>query len=253
MGALHQGHISLIDRSVGMNDCTVLSIFVNPTQFNLASDFENYPRTDEIDIALARSRNVACVYLPTEEVMYPDNSSVVVEPGTASLPMEGLMRPGHFRGVTTVVAKLLNAVAPDRAYFGKKDFQQLAVIRQMVTDLDFPTEIIGVETVRENDGLALSSRNVLLLPEHRASATSLSRGLFAARSAHQVGNFSSTDLALIVRNEMITSGITRIDYVTVCHPESLKELNTTEQGAIVCVAAWCGNVRLIDNIELPAL
>ena len=253
MGALHRGHTALIDESIRMNDSTVLSIFVNPTQFNVSSDFDNYPRSDEADLALAEQHKVSCVYLPSREVMYPSHSSVVVEPGTASYPMEGVMRPGHFRGVTTVVTKLLNAVAPHRAYFGKKDYQQLAVLRQMISDLDFMVEIIGLETVREHDGLALSSRNVRLLPDHRAAATSISRGLFRAVDEHKAGRCSASDLSHIVRREIEASGATRIDYVTVCHMETLQELATTQDGAVICVAAWYGDVRLIDNVELTQL
>jgi pantoate--beta-alanine ligase len=228
----------------------VLSIFVNPTQFNVAEDFDKYPRTLEHDLHIAEQNNIDVVYAPTVDVMYPKGSSVVVQPGTSSVRMEGAMRPGHFAGVTTVVSKLFNAVLPHRAYFGKKDFQQLAVIQEMVRDLDFPIEIVGVDTVRESDGLAMSSRNVRLTRENRAAASSISEGLFAARTRHELGEHNSRDLLELVTSYISQHDSANIEYVDVCNPVDLNSIDDTSAGAVICVAAWFGDVRLIDNVEL---
>lgn len=252
MGALHRGHATLMRHSVQENNVSVLSIFVNPTQFNVADDFEKYPRTFETDLEIARENQISAVYAPTVETMYPPSSSVTVQPGTASHGMEGAMRPGHFEGVTTVVAKLFNSVLPHRAYFGKKDYQQLAVIRQMVVDLNFPIEIIGVDTVREADGLALSSRNVRLTQQHRDDASAISQGLFTALRMHQGGVHDSQKLKEAVNSTVSESQLAKIEYVEICHPTTLTPIVNTQDGAVICVAAWYGDVRLIDNIELPS-
>lgn len=253
MGALHQGHSTLMHHSTENNDVSVLSIFVNPTQFNVVEDFAKYPRTFDADIEIARQLNIDAVYAPTVDAMYPPESSVTVSPGSAANGMEGSMRPGHFEGVTTVVAKLFNTVLPHHAYFGKKDYQQLAVIRQMVSDLNFSVEIIGVETVREEDGLALSSRNVRLSGEHRIAATAISRGLFAAQTSHENGQHETNTLKEMVTTAISQSSVDRIEYVEVCDPQSLQPVEMTERGAVICVAAWYGDVRLIDNIELQPI
>ncbi len=250
MGALHAGHATLLQHCVKNNSASVLSIFVNPTQFNVAEDFDKYPRTFEHDLRIAEQNNIDVVYAPSVDVMYPSGSSVVVHPGTASERMEGAMRPGHFEGVTTVVSKLFNAVLPNRAYFGKKDFQQLAVIQQMVKDLNFPIDIIGVETAREPDGLAMSSRNVRLTPENRDAATSISEGLFAARSKHQSGEHNSQVLSDLVVSRISQHDAANIEYVDICDPLDLRTIPDTSAGAVICVAAWFGDVRLIDNVEL---
>lgn len=251
MGALHHGHSTLMQYSIEGNDVSVLSIFVNPTQFNVAEDFAKYPRTFESDAEIARLKNIDVVYAPTVEAMYPSGSSVTISPGSAAKGMEGVMRPGHFEGVTTVVGKLFNTVLPHRAYFGKKDYQQLAVIRQMVSDLNYSVEIIGVETVREEDGLALSSRNVRLSSNHRSDAVAISRGLFAARESHAHGHHDANALRDLVTDSISQSSADRIEYVEVCDTKSLQPIENTELGAVICVAAWYGDVRLIDNIELP--
>lgn len=250
MGALHRGHSMLMRYSTENNDVSVLSIFVNPTQFNVAEDYAKYPRTFDSDIEIARELNIDVVYAPTVEVMYPPQSSVTVAPGSAGNGMEGSMRPGHFEGVTTVVAKLFNAVLPHHAYFGKKDYQQLAVIRQLVSDLNFSVEIVGVETVREDDGLALSSRNVRLSSEHRKAAVAISRGLFAARDSHTNGHHTSSELKDLVSASISQSVDGHVEYVEVCDIKTLQPIENTERGAVICVAAWYGEVRLIDNIEL---
>ncbi len=253
MGALHNGHARLLDESLDRDDVSVLSVFVNPTQFNNADDFRLYPRTDDQDLALAKEMGVSCVYLPSVDVMYPEGSSVVVEPGTAAEPMEGIMRPGHFRGVTTVVTKLFNAVLPSRAYFGKKDYQQLAVIRQMVNDLDFPVEIVGVDTVREVDGLALSSRNVRLSEVARKDAPIIFTSLRWALDEHSRGNHDAQYLSHGIQSRLQQSQLCRPEYVEVVDTQTLCSVGDTRDGAAICIAAWYDNVRLIDNIELPAL
>ena len=253
MGALHQGHVRLLSEAEQHNDLTVLSIFVNPMQFNNADDFNLYPRTTETDLEIAQKNSVACVYLPSVDAMYPPGSTVVVEPGSAAKSMEGAMRPGHFRGVTTVVAKLFHAVLPHRAYFGKKDYQQLAVIRQMVNDLDFPLEIVGVDTVREQDGLALSSRNVRLSAEARKQATILFEALQNVRQAHVQGETSPSVLTQRAMDILSSAPMCRTEYADVVHPVSLQPIYDTKDGAVLCVAAWFDDVRLIDNIELPVL
>jgi pantoate--beta-alanine ligase len=251
MGALHAGHMHLVDTSRSENEATVLSIFVNPLQFNESSDFEKYPRTVERDIELAEEHGVECVFLPTAADMYPPHATVRVKPGSAAEGMEGEMRPGHFEGVTTIVAKLFNCVLPDRAYFGKKDYQQLAVIRQMARDLDFPVEVLGIDTVREHDGLALSSRNTRLDPRARAEAPVIFRALSRAVAEHLSGRLDAVTIRGIVQTELNSSGHVRTEYVSVVDRQSLQPVESTRNGAVVCVAAWLGDVRLIDNIELP--
>lgn len=250
MGALHRGHETLMQHSVQENDVTVLSIFVNPTQFNVAADFEKYPRTFERDIDIARQLNISAVFAPDVDAMYPSSSSVTVRPGTAADGMEGAMRPGHFEGVTTIVAKLFNIVPAHRAYFGKKDYQQLAVIRQMVADLNFSVSIIGIDTVRETDGLALSSRNVRLTVADRDAAVAISRGLFSAAELHNNGITDAKKLSQVVCASIEESHNSRIEYVQVCDPRTLRPIDDSQKGAVICVAAWYGDVRLIDNIEL---
>ena len=251
MGALHAGHVSLIQRAHALGARVVVSIFVNPLQFNENSDFEKYPRTVEHDLVLAEQHGVSCVFLPSTQTMYSPNASVRVAPGTAAEGMEGNMRPGHFEGVTTVVAKLFNCVLPDRAYFGKKDYQQLAVIRQMVIDLDFPVELHGVDTVREHDGLAMSSRNTRLGRVDRLAASVLYRALTAGAAAHRTGVLEAAAIKGIVDNIVGEVEHARLEYVSVVDPLTLRPVTTTRNGAVVCIAVWFGDVRLIDNIELP--
>lgn len=187
MGALHEGHLSLMRQARIECDVVVVSIFVNPLQFNVQADFDKYPRTDEKDLSLCAEIGVDAVYLPSTEVMYPAGHETTVQPGSTAEPMEGAGRPGHFAGVTTVVTKLFLSVQPDRAYFGQKDYQQLAVIRKMTQDLDMGIRIIGAPTVRESDGLAMSSRNVRLTAQQRHAAPIIYQGLQAARAAFDSG------------------------------------------------------------------
>ena len=250
MGALHAGHVSLIDLARAQNDIVVLSIFVNPAQFNVASDFDKYPRTLEADLEIARSAGVDVVYCPTVEDVYPPGHSVMVEPGTASVPMEGAGRPGHFRGVATVVTKLFNVVEPDRAYFGRKDYQQLAVITQMVRDLDMAVGIVPVDTVREPDGLALSSRNVRLEPDHRAQAPVIKRALDAVSVAASNGESDSDVLRAVGLDVLARSADCSVEYLEISDTVTLEAIEHVASTAVVCIAAWFGDVRLIDNVTI---
>ena len=250
MGALHRGHEALLQNSLRSNDATVLSIFVNPTQFNVASDYENYPQSHARDIALAQHHGVDVVYMPTAQNMYPDGFASFIEPGNTALTMEGENRPGHFRGVTTVVAKLFNTVQPHRAYFGKKDFQQLAVIRQMVSELNYAIEIVGMETVREDDGLALSSRNQRLTEQQRADAPIIFQGLKRCREYATSQTCSSLEVIGEFVQHLSHSKLVSLEYAKVCDAYTLQEVDTISQDSVLCVAAWYDKVRLIDNVEL---
>jgi len=250
MGALHDGHLSLMRQARAECDIVVASIFVNPLQFNVQADFDKYPRTDEQDLALCTTVGVDAVYMPTTDVMYPTGHETTVQPGFTAEPMEGAGRPGHFAGVTTVVTKLFLSVQPDRAYFGQKDYQQLAVIRKMVTDLDMGITIIGAPTVRERDGLAMSSRNVLLTKDQRHAATIINKGLQSARGAFDHGERNPTALISIVTSLYETEPLARAEYVALADASSLQPVSTVSAPAVIAVAVWFGDVRLIDNIEL---
>ena len=250
MGALHAGHEALLQQSRNENDVTILSIFVNPTQFNVSADFDAYPRSNDRDVRIADHHGVDAVYMPTTDSMYPNGWRVFVEPGTAADPMEGAGRPGHFRGVTTVVSKLFNAVQPHRAYFGKKDYQQLAVIKQMVAELDVNIEIVGVDTIRHDDGLAMSSRNVRLSTEQRASAPVIYQALDAARRAVADGNHDARILQEMITQQIQAEPLCTVEYVSVVRRKDLSAVSSLTEESVVCVAAWFGDVRLIDNIEL---
>lgn len=251
MGALHAGHEALLQQSQNENDVTVLSIFVNPTQFNVAADFDAYPRTHERDLRIADHHGVDAVYMPSTDSMYPDGWRVYVEPGSAADPMEGAGRPGHFKGVTTIVTKLFHAVQPHRAYFGKKDYQQLAVIRQMVSELDFDIEIVGVDTIRHDDGLAMSSRNVRLTAEQRAAAPVIHKALRTARHAVASGVTNARAIEELVTQEIQSETMCTVEYVNVVRSQGLADISIIEELAVACVAVWFGDIRLIDNIELP--
>jgi pantoate--beta-alanine ligase len=252
MGYLHEGHLSLVRASRERDDVTIATIFVNPTQFTPTEDLSRYPRDEGRDLALLDAAGVAAVFAPSAEEMYPDGYStfVVVEGLTARL--EGAARPTHFRGVTTVVAKLLHILQPERAYFGQKDAQQLAVIRRMVRDLDLPVEIVGMPIVREADGLAMSSRNVYLTPEQRQAALVLSRSLAAARSAYDAGERDAAALRAIVEDKVRAEPLAELDYASVADAETLEELTRVEGTALVSLAVRFGGTRLIDNAVLRA-
>jgi pantoate--beta-alanine ligase len=251
MGALHEGHLSLIARSAAENGCTVVTVFVNPTQFRPGEDLAAYPRQLEVDIALASERGADIVFAPDCDEIYPEgfNTTIGVRGITETL-CGAPERRGHehFDGVTTVVAKLFNMVQADRAYFGQKDAQQVAVIRRMAIDLNFRTKVIACPTVREADGLALSSRNAYLSTEDRARALSISRALRAAASALAAGQRDAASLAAIARNEL---GVTdAIEYFELVDPDTLEAVTTIERPTLAVTAVRVGNTRLIDNMLL---
>lgn len=250
MGALHEGHLALVDCAREHADEVAVTIFVNPLQFNRADDFTAYPRPIDDDLRLCAANGVAAVYAPTAAVMYPDGFQTHVEPGELASVLEGAQRPGHFRGVATVVSKLFNAAEADVAVFGQKDFQQLAVIRRMVADLDMGVRIIGMPTVREADGLAMSSRNQRLGPADRARAPRLHQALQAvARTAFQ----GSVDRARQAGLEVLAADPEiRLDHLGIAHPDTLAPLEAWDglDRAVALIAAEVGPVRLIDNLEL---
>ena len=250
MGFLHEGHGALLAEGKRLAPKLVLSIFVNPTQFDRKDDFEKYPRDTERDLSLAKKHGVDAVFSPRASEMYPEGYDTYVSVGRLAEPLCGKTRPGHFRGVATVVAKLFAAVEPDVALFGEKDFQQLAVIRRMTRDLNLPVEIVGMPTIREKDGLAMSSRNARLSEEARAKALVLYRSIQAVRQAYQKGERSAGKLERLARATLESEEGVRVDYAQVRDAESLQELGTIERAAVYAVAAFAGDVRLIDNTIL---
>ena len=251
MGALHEGHLALVRRARLENATVVVSIFVNPTQFGPQEDLSTYPRDMERDLALLESEGVDLVYAPTPEEVYPPGFDTWIEPGALANRLEGEARPGHFRGVATVVAKLFNVIGPDRAYFGQKDGQQLAVIRQLVRDLNMAVEIVAVPTVRDADGLALSSRNAYLTPEERQAAPVVYRALSEAQQLWEGGERNAGKLREAVRQILESEPLLQgIDYVSVADGETLAELERLEGPAMVSTAVRLGRTRLIDNVML---
>jgi len=247
MGALHEGHLSLLRQAREETGFVVMSLFVNPTQFNDPADFEKYPRDDERDTALAASESVDILFQPAPEAIYPKDFDTVVVVRSLSDRLEGASRPGHFTGVSTVVCKLLNLITPDRAYFGEKDWQQLQVIKRMVTDLNIDTQIVSMPTIREHDGMAMSSRNVRLTPEQRQASVVLSRALGYTQDIADTGVINAYELAAWLRQSIAVEKLANIDYAVVVDPETLQEIDTIENGAIAAVAVKFGDVRLIDN------
>lgn len=251
MGYLHAGHLSLVQRARAETATVAVSIFVNPTQFGPHEDFQTYPRDLTRDLQLLAPEGVDAVFIPHVEAMYPAGASTVVTVPGLSTQLEGAARPGHFQGVATVVSKLFHLVEPQRAYFGEKDYQQLRLIQHMVRDLDMATEVIGCPTIREPDGLAMSSRNAYLSPPERLAAYTLSRALFQAQAMVQAGEVDASKLAARVREMLEQEPLARIDYVAVVHPQTLQPLETLgSEGAVVCLAVWIGKTRLIDNVRL---
>lgn len=250
MGALHEGHLTLLRRARAENDLVVMTLFVNPIQFDRQEDLKRYPRDQERDAALAQGAGVDYIFAPTPEGMYPPGyaTSVAVEGLTER--WEGATRPGHFRGVATVCTKLFLITRPHRAYFGQKDYQQALMIRRMVRDLNLGFEIVVVPIVRESDGLARSSRNVLLAPEERRQALVLSRALRRAQEAFRGGERAGGRLRDAIEAEIRTAPLARPDYVAVCDPETLEPLEAVAGRAVALVAVWFGSTRLIDNILL---
>lgn len=250
MGALHEGHLALVDEARRRAGLVVMSIFVNPLQFGPGEDFERYPRDLARDRELARARGVDALFVPAVETMYPPGSETRVVPGEAAGRWEGAVRPGHFTGVLTVVAKLFHQVEPDLACFGEKDIQQLILIRRMVRDLDWPIELVAVPTVRDPDGLAASSRNAYLSAAERAQALALPRGLFAAERAWCGGQRAAAALHRIVRERLDAASGVRTDYIAVVEPDAMRPVEAAEPGTIIAAAVRVGPTRLIDNVIL---
>jgi pantoate--beta-alanine ligase len=249
MGALHEGHLSLVRRARRECGFSVVSVFVNPLQFSPNEDFARYPRRSQEDAALLEREGADLLYLPETGAFYPPGFSTSVEVAGVSEGGEGAVRPGHFRGVATVVAKLFLQVQPDTAFFGRKDLQQVAVIRRMVRDLDFPLRVEVCATVREPDGLALSSRNAYLSPEERRRAALLPRALLAAKERAAAGAADAPELERQTREELERAGLT-VDYVEVVDPESMVRLDRARPGAAIAAAVRLGSTRLIDNVVL---
>jgi pantoate--beta-alanine ligase len=250
MGFLHEGHLRLVDEARRRADPVVMSIFVNPLQFAPTEDLARYPRDLPRDRALAAERGVDLLFVPSAAVMYPPGSETRVVPGEAATRWEGAARPGHFAGVLTVVAKLFNLVSPDVACFGRKDIQQATLIAAMVRDLDWPIEVVVVPTVRETDGLALSSRNVYLSAEERGQALGLNRALAAARDAWAAGERRAAALEGTVRATLRMYPGVAADYIAVCEPGRMAPVAEAPAGTVIALAARVGSTRLIDNTVL---
>jgi pantoate--beta-alanine ligase len=250
MGFLHAGHASLMHEGRRRSDLLVTSIFVNPTQFGAGEDFDSYPRDLERDMALADTAGVDLVFAPRASDMYPAGYQTWVDVDQLTLPLCGASRPGHFRGVTTVVCKLFTIVQPTVALFGKKDFQQLAVIRRMTTDLNLPVEIVGMPIVREADGLAMSSRNAYLSAENRIRALCLSRAIRAAREAYQNGERTVAALEAIARAQITADEGALIDYLEFRHGATLELQQQADNNTLLALAVRIGSTRLIDNCIL---
>jgi pantoate--beta-alanine ligase len=251
MGYLHEGHLALARRAKAENEAAVVSIFVNPTQFGPNEDFDRYPRDEERDLRLLREAGIEAVYLPSSATIYPPGYQTYVTVEEMTGRLEGAARPGHFRGVATVVLKLFNTVEPTRAYFGRKDAQQLRVLRRMAADLDLPVEIVPCEIVREPDGLAMSSRNVYLSPAQRAAAPVLYRALECARAAHAGGEREASALRGIVRETIAAEPLATLEYVSLADDLTLEELEgPVLRPALLSLVARFGATRLLDNVEL---
>jgi len=249
MGALHAGHAALIERAVAECDVAAVSIFVNPTQFGPHDDFRSYPRNESADLALCERLGAAMVFVPSEDEMYPAGDATRIQPGALALLLEGAARPGHFVGVCTVVAKLFAIVRPEAAYFGQKDFQQLRVVQTMTRDLRFGIRVVGCPTVREPEGLAMSSRNAYLEAEDRRNALALSRALFAAGDLWSGGERDPAVLRDRVK-KVVSQPDVALEYVSVADPYTLEELRGPAGQVVISVAARVGKARLIDNVLL---
>lgn len=249
MGALHEGHMSLVRAAQRGCDRVIVSIFVNPMQFNNPDDLTKYPRTEDSDAALLAREGVDIIFAPTPDEVYPKSFATSITVAGISEPLEGTMRPGHFEGVATVVAKLFGMTQADRAYFGQKDWQQLQVVKRMVADLNIPIEVVGCDTIREQDGLAMSSRNVRLDPLSRAQAPALHRILTRAATAIR----DSGDVAMVLetaRADLRAAGFTEVEYLDLRSAALLEPMARIDAPARLLVAAWIGGVRLIDNIPV---
>jgi len=247
LGALHEGHLSLIQRARESDSIVVVSVFLNPTQFAASEDVDRYPRTPEHDITLLRSEGVDVLFMPSVEEMYPVGFETRVDMGRLGDVWEGEQRPGHFAGVATVVAKLLGIVRPTHAYFGQKDAQQLAVVRRLVRDLNLPVHIVSCPTIREADGLALSSRNVYLTPEERRAATILHKALTTARESYMRGERDARELCQIMRYTIKAEPLAHLEYAEAVNPNTLQSLSIMDDTGLFIVAALFDRTRLIDN------
>lgn len=250
MGALHAGHLALVKAAAVENGHTIATIFVNPAQFGNASDLENYPRTEEADLLALKAAGVSAVFIPMAEEIYPDGNQTIVETTELANMLHGLVRPGHFCGVTTVVTKLFNIIGPDNAYFGQKDYQQLAVIKRMVQDLHMPISIKGVATVRESDGLAMSSRNVRLTKEHRAAAPILNQTLIKAADMLKSG-MSVEKTILFVKETVAAEPLAKLQAIDIVEAKSFKSVSGMPSGKLgMMISALFGEVLLIDQQEV---
>jgi pantoate--beta-alanine ligase len=247
MGALHEGHLSLVRRSVEQCDATVVTIFVNPTQFGPQEDFARYPRTFASDLQKLAEESADLVFAPTNDLMYPEDFSTFVDPPSVGGLLEGNCRPGHFRGVTTIVMKLFQIVAADVAFFGQKDYQQCLVIQHMVRDLNVPIHIEICPTVRESDGLAMSSRNQYLSADQRQQGLALSRSLDHAVEMFKQAETDSNVIRSQMRQILSDAGITQVDYVALVDPHTLGDVEMVGTGTMALIAAYVGKTRLIDN------
>lgn len=247
MGALHEGHMSLMEAARQACDKVVTSVFVNPIQFGPNEDYDNYPRDLEHDAAIAESKGVDVVFHPSVEEMYPPNYNTYVVMETLTDTLCGAKRPGHFRGVCTVVNKLMNIVQPDKAFFGQKDAQQLAIIKRMVADLNMNVTVVGCPIVREEDGLAKSSRNTYLSEEERVAALCLSRAIFAAQEAIENGERNARAITKLVTDTIEAEPMSRIDYVEVVDLANMQPVETLGEAGLVAIAVYIGSTRLIDN------
>jgi pantoate--beta-alanine ligase len=252
MGYLHEGHISLVRAARAADDAVFASIFVNPTQFSPHEDFAAYPRDPDRDLAMLQAAGADYVFLPSVEEMYPAGFETSVDVGSVSLPLEGAVRPGHFRGVATVVLKLFSIVQPTHAYFGQKDAQQLVVIKKMVRDLNLPVQVVPMPTVREADGLAMSSRNTYLTSEQRQAAPVLYQALTLAQEMWTRGVRDAEAIRSRMRELIEAEELASIDYISVANPETLMELDRVQGPALVSMAVRFGKTRLIDNVTLGA-
>ena len=248
MGFLHEGHLSLVRLAKKLGDKTVVSIFVNPLQFGPKEDFREYPRDLERDKALLEKEGVDVVFVPSEEEMYPPDYQTYVEVTKITQGLCGKFRPGHFKGVTTVVLKLFNIVKPDIAIFGEKDYQQLQVIKRMVKDLNLDVKIVGAPTVRESNGLAMSSRNTYLLPEERESALSLYKSLLLAKELIKKGEREAKNIKKQMENFIHSFPFTKVQYIEFVHPETLEPVEIINQPVVCALAVYVGKARLIDNM-----
>ena len=251
MGYLHAGHLSLVKRARQECRSVIVSIFVNPTQFGPREDLEAYPRDLDRDLALLADEGVDLVWIPDQPIMYPPGFQTWVTVEDIASRLEGEKRPGHFRGVATVVAKLFNTTAPQKAYFGQKDAQQAAVIRRMAADLNFSIQIVICPIVREADGLAMSSRNVYLNDEERREAPVLFKALSAGKDAYEAGERSAQNLRQVMMKVLVESPLARPQYVSCANPDTMVELEWVEERALLSLAVYFGNTRLIDNLLLP--